>query len=264
MSLPARLKAVPAATPPLEGERVERAEPRAGEFWRYVGPEHSPPDDRYRPGDVLLVAATEFADGRLHNVDVRGHPRATRHDSVWSMLLAEFLDRFEPVAAHEADAVRAREVAGVLTEIDRLRQKFALCDLIVLRLSARDRRAAIDRMADTYATQAHFRASMAGLLSGDNRPADWTATPKAACPSLGWISGSHESQARRIEPDERRDSVELLHPDAAAWLETVGLRLPRAQESACRGEKRRTAANLVKALATLGIRLDPPSKKDLG
>lgn len=124
MNLPAR-SVLPAASATPEGERIERAEPRAGEYWRYRGPGDR---DAFRTGDILLVEETAFADGRLHKVQVRAHPRVQgeRHHQFMNYLLAEFLDAYEPVDADEAGRAREGEIAGVMAEIDRLRAKLAL------------------------------------------------------------------------------------------------------------------------------------------
>lgn len=96
-------------------ERFQALEP--GMYWRA---KEAVEGDKIPPGTVLLLTNIDFFEGKPHTINLDGHP-LLHPNSVFSFLLDDFLAKFE--LALDADDVRAREIATLQAEINRLQSE---------------------------------------------------------------------------------------------------------------------------------------------
>ena len=71
-------------------------------------------------GDVLLIEQLKFADGKLHTVVLKDHPRncLTKDYLRFSYLFDDFLAKFDVISQKDGEAIREQEIASINRDID--------------------------------------------------------------------------------------------------------------------------------------------------
>lgn len=77
-------------------------------------------------GDLHLVVDLQEFDGAIHSVLFLDHPR--HGNSQLGMILADFLEHMEPATDQDAAAVRAREQADVMSQVQAIQDEIAVAE----------------------------------------------------------------------------------------------------------------------------------------
>jgi len=112
-------------------QRIERHEVlEPGRYWRVKVevkrslPRYTSYHRTFHEGDAHLLLSVHEHEGKVHSVDVLEHPRDGGAD-VFTFLIDEFIEGWQPIDDAEADAIRAREQAELMTKISDVQKEMA-------------------------------------------------------------------------------------------------------------------------------------------